>query len=166
MKIFVSLIFTSGRFLMGIAFGIPAGFFEEIGWTGYAFPKIARTMTPFAASILVGLPWGLWHLPVIDFLGTATPHGRYLLPYFLAFIAVLSAMRVRIGWIDTNTRSILLAQCMHASSTGAVVVLSPPRVNAAQEALWYAIYAAALWVAVVVVVVIFGTCLNNKKSQP
>lgn len=50
------------------------------------------------------------------------------------------------------TREVLvMAQLMHASSTGSLVVLSPPAVTAAQETLWYAAYAIALWLVVAVV---------------
>ena len=37
---FVSPVYAPNCFFMGILFGIPAGFLEEIGWTGYAFPKM------------------------------------------------------------------------------------------------------------------------------
>jgi hypothetical protein len=40
MKAFVSASFSPGSFLVGVGFGIPAGFLEEIGWTGYAVPKM------------------------------------------------------------------------------------------------------------------------------
>ena len=129
---------------------------EEIGWSGYAFPKMCRKMNPLTAGMLLGLLWGLWHLPVIDFLGTATPHGKYLVPYFLAFIAAMTAMRVLIGWIYTNTKSVTLTQLMHASSTGSLVVFSPPHVNPPQETLWYAVYAVALWLTVAIVSIAFG----------
>ena len=49
-KVFVSPIFATGSFLVGIGFGSPAGFFEEIGWTGYAFSKMCRN-TSAGASI-------------------------------------------------------------------------------------------------------------------
>ena len=137
LKAFVSPFFSRGGFLGGFLFGIPAGFFEEIGWTGYAFRKMCGKLRPLTAGILLGLLWGFWHLPVIDFLGIATPHGRYLVPYFLAFIAAMTAMRVLIGWAYVNTNSVAITQLIHASSTGSLVVFSPPRVNAAQEALWY-----------------------------
>jgi membrane protease YdiL (CAAX protease family) len=165
MKTLVSPVFVPGSFLAGIGFGIPAGFFEEIGWTGYAFPRMARTMSPLGASIPLGLLWGLWHLPVIDFLGTATPHARYFLHYFLAFVGLVTAMRVLIGWMYTNTQSVPLAQLMHASSTGALVVLSPPQVNAGQEALWYAVYAGALWIVVAAIATIIGKQLTPARTR-
>lgn len=156
MGAFASPAFLPGRFLVGIGFGIPAGLLEEIGWTGYAFPKMCRNMSPVTAAMLLGLLWGSWHLPIIDFLGTATPHGTYLVPYLLAFIAAMTAMRVLIGWIYMNTKSVTLTQLMHASSTGSLVVFSPPHVDPLQEALWYAVYAVALWFTVAVVSTAFG----------
>jgi membrane protease YdiL (CAAX protease family) len=127
MKVFVSMDFAPNTFLIGLGFGIPAGFLEEIGWTGYAFPQMCRDKSALAASILLGVLWGLWHIPVIDFLGTATPHGKYLPAYFLAFAGAMTAMRVLISWMYTNTRSVLLTQFMHATSTGSLVFFSLPR---------------------------------------
>ena len=161
MEAFASPIFSSGRFVVGIRFGIPAGLLEEIGWTGYAFPKMCGRLSPLSAGILLGLLWGFWHLPVIDFLGTATPHGRYMIAYFFAFIAAMTAMRVLIGWMYVNTQSVTLAQLMHVSSTGSLIMFSPPHVNAAQEALWYGVYAAALWITVSIVAIFYGKLLTH-----
>lgn len=154
---FVSPVYAPNHFFMGILFGIPAGFLEEIGWMGYAFPKMRSQRNGLASAVLLGLLWALWHLPVINFLGTATPHDAYWLPFFLAFSLAMTAMRVLIAWIYTNTKSVLLAQLMHVSSTGSLVVFSAARVTAAQEATWYALYGIVLWVAVGLVVKIFGT---------
>ncbi len=148
LKTFVSPVYSPNRFWLGMAFGIPAGFFEEIGWTGFAFPKMRLKLPPLRAAILLGLLWGLWHVPVINFLGTAVPHGTYWLHFFLAFTAAMTAMRVLISWLYAHTKSIPLAQLMHACSTGSLVVFSPPTATAPQEAFWYATYAAALWLLV------------------
>jgi membrane protease YdiL (CAAX protease family) len=148
LKTFVSPIYSPNRFWLGLAFGIPAGFFEEIGWTGFAFSKMCFKLPPLRAAILLGLLWGLWHVPVINFLGTAVPHGKYWLHFFLAFTAAMTAMRVLISWLYAQTKSIPLAQLMHACSTGSLVVFSPPTANAAQEAFWYTAYAAILWLLV------------------
>lgn len=162
LKTFSSPVFAPNRFFAGASFGIVAGFFEEIGWMGFAFPKMSRTGNILAAGIGLGMLWGFWHIPVIDYLGTATPHGSYWLPYFLAFSAAMTAMRVLIGWIYANTKSLALAQLMHASSTGSLVVLSPNNVTGAQEAMWYAIYAVALWLVVATVAALFGKGLTRK----
>ena len=152
MKAVVSPRFAPDFFLVGFLFGIPAGFLEEIGWTGYAFPRMRSAMNAVSASILLGLLWAAWHLPVIDYLGAASPHGGAWFPFFLAFTAILTAMRVLIGWIYAHTNSVFLAQLVHTSSTGALVVFGPPNLTASQEALWYAVYAGALWLAVGIVV--------------
>ncbi len=158
---FVSPVYAPNRFFMGILFGIPAGFLEEIGWMGYAFPKMRSEKNGLAPSILLGGLWALWHLPVINYLGTAVPHGIYWLPFFLAFSVAMMAMRVLIAWIYTNTKSVLLAQFMHVSSTGSLVIFSAARVTAGQEAMWYALYGAVLWVVVGIVVSRFGKRLRR-----
>jgi membrane protease YdiL (CAAX protease family) len=161
----VSPVYAPNRFFLGILFGIPAGFFEEIGWTGYAFPKMRSQSNALASSVLLGVLWGLWHLPVIDFLGTTGPRGAYRLPFFFAFTTAMTAMRVLIAWIYTNTESVLLAQLMHMSSTGSLVLLSPLRVTAAQEIMWYALYGTVLWVGVAIVVKVFGRSLTRPKLR-
>jgi membrane protease YdiL (CAAX protease family) len=162
LKTFVSPSFAPNFFLMGLLFGVPAGLFEEIGWTGYAFPKMRRNLGALPASVLLGLLWSLWHLPVIDYLGTATPHGAYWARYFLAFTAAMTAMRVLISWLYVNTKSVMLAQLMHIASTGSLVIFSPPRATAAQETGWYMAYAAALWVLVMVVAARSGLTLGQE----
>lgn len=146
----VSPVFAPNLFFMGILFGVPAGFLEEIGWTGYALPKLLEKFNALAAGVLLGLLWSLWHLPVVDYLGAASPHGPYWFPFFCSFAAAMTAMRVIMCWLYTRTHSVLLVQLMHVSSTAALVIFSPPRASAAQEAFWYAVYAAALWLFVAV----------------
>lgn len=156
----VSTRFTPNHFFVGLGFGVVAGLVEEIGWMGYAFPALSKKRNALSAAVILGLLWSLWHIPVIDYLGTATPHGRYWLPYFLAFTAAMTAMRVLICWTYVHTRSVALAQMLHATSTGALVVFSP-RVSAAGETLWYIAYAAVLWSVVAAVVRIAGPMLGR-----
>jgi uncharacterized protein len=72
---FWSPIFTPNNLWVGISFGGVVGWLEEIGWSGYAFPKMSALHGGFLASVLLGVLWGIWHLPVIDYLGMAAPHG-------------------------------------------------------------------------------------------
>ncbi|HKV26390.1 MAG TPA: CPBP family intramembrane glutamic endopeptidase [Candidatus Acidoferrum sp.] len=160
----VSSIFSPNYFLMGVLFGVPAGFFEEIGWTGFVYPKMKSAFGALAGAVILGLFWGGWHIPVIDYLGSATPHGAYWLPYFLAFTAAMTAMRLLISWLYVNTESVLLAQLLHVSSTGSLVIFSPSHVSPAQETAWYLGYAALLWVVVGIVSSCFGKGLKRSAS--
>jgi membrane protease YdiL (CAAX protease family) len=128
-----------------MSFGLAAGFLEELGWTGYALPRMMIDHKPLKTGLVLGIFWGLWHLPVIDFLGAASPHGAYLIPFMAAFIAAMTAMRMIMTWVYSHVRSVALAQMMHIISTGSLVAFGPFGVTAAQETTWYTLYAVALW---------------------
>jgi membrane protease YdiL (CAAX protease family) len=36
---------------------------EEIGWRGFALPQLQRGVEPLRGTIIVGILWGVWHLP-------------------------------------------------------------------------------------------------------
>jgi uncharacterized protein len=72
-------------------------------------------------------------------------------------------VRVLIAWAFQNTHSVFLAQLLHISSTGSLVVFGAFRVNAQQEAFWYATYAVALWIVVAIVVTKFGPELSARS---
>jgi len=164
LRALASPVFAPGMFLTGLLFGCPAGLLEEIGWMGFAFPRMSRASNSLFASIVLGLAWSLWHLPVIDSLGSATPHGAYKLHYFLAFSCAMTAIRVVIGWLYSNTGSVLLSQLLHACSTSALVIFSPPRVNPGQEALWYFAYGVLLWLLVAIIALGWGRNLVRRGS--
>jgi membrane protease YdiL (CAAX protease family) len=159
----VANVFTPNHFYLGILFGVPAGFLEEIGWTGYALPALLYRMNAFKAAIVMGAIWSIWHLPVINFLGAAAPHRGHWPWFFLAFALVMTAMRVLMTWLYLHSGSVLLAQLMHMSSTGALVVFSPA-VTPPQEAGWYVLYGCLLWLLVVSLALICGGDLGHRKS--
>lgn len=160
----VSPAFTPRFIAFGIIYGVAPGIIEEIGWTGFVYPRMRARFGALPAALLLGPLWGLWHLPVIDFLGAAYPHGAYWLPFALAFIVAMSAMRVLISWVYCNTGSTLMAQLLHIISTGTLTILSPFPLTPAQEALWYGLYAIALWVAVSLIVVRYGRRLTRRTA--
>jgi uncharacterized protein len=152
-------------FPAGILIGLFAGFFEETGWMGYAFPKMQLTRSALTTSLFLGVIHVLWHI-VPDYLGASGTRGAYWLPHFLAMMLVaMTAMRVLIVWVYVNTRSLLLAQLMHASSTGFLAVLDPTSISPAYSTLWYAIYGVVLWIVVAVVVAIYGKDLTHRQLQ-
>ncbi len=140
----VSPDFAPTFFGFGIIPGLFAGFFEEIGWMGYAFPKMQTKNKAFTAAILLGVIHGIWHL-LASYLGSSTAQGAYWLPQFLAFVAAMTALRIVMAWTYTHTRSVLLAQLLHASSTGFLAILVPLSLSPAKNTLFYVMYAVVLW---------------------
>ena len=57
---------SSGTILIGILGGV----LEETGWRGYAQEGLQRRMPVLVASLVVGIFWGLWHLPLFLIEGT------------------------------------------------------------------------------------------------
>ncbi len=165
LKAFSSPVYSPNRFWTGVSFAIPAGMLEEIGWMGFAYPKLRQRAAMLPAAGIAGLFWGLWHAPVIDFLGASSPHGKALPLFFAAFIAILSAMRVLIAWFWERTQSIPLCQLIHITSTGSLVVFSPAAVTAVQEAFWYAVYAAVLWLLVLLLITIVPSPASRQSAK-
>jgi membrane protease YdiL (CAAX protease family) len=165
LQMFVSPSYAPHLLLFGIGAGLLAGLFEETGWTGFAFPRMSARFGALRGALLLGVFWALWHFPVVDSLGAASPHGAALPLFFASFAAVLVATRVLIAWLYTNTESVLGAQLLHATSTGSLVVLSPAAVSPEQEALWYLVYAVLLWIVVAVVVARFGATLAGRSRE-
>ena len=157
----VSPAFAPGFVAMGFLVGLLAGFFEEIGWTGYAFPKMELKLGVLAAAVYLGLLHSTWHVAA-DYLGSSSALGAHWLPHFFAFMtASMTAMRLLIVWVYCNTRSVFLAQLMHGSSTGFLFILGPAALSPADDTLWYAIYAVVLWVVAAIVVATYGKNLSK-----
>ena len=148
---------------LGILIGLMAGFFEEIGWTGYALPRMLVKRSAFSAAIYLGLLHTIWHL-MADFLTAFDARGVYWLPHFVTFVVSMTAMRVFVVWAYANTGSLMLAQLLHASSTGFLAALVPLTLTPAQDTLFYAVYSVVLWGAVVAVVALFGRDLTRSRA--
>jgi membrane protease YdiL (CAAX protease family) len=146
----VSADFAPNFFVVGVMAGLLAGSCEELGWTGFAYPRMRKRWGALPAAVALGALWAVWHLPVVDSLGAAAPHGSAWPAFFGAFVVLLIAVRVLIAWVYDHTGSLRMAQLMHACSTGALVVLSASRVTPFQEAGWYLTYAVVLWIVVLV----------------
>ena len=153
----VSPAFAPGLQLVGLAFGLVAGFFEEIGWTGYATPRLLNRYNVLMAGFLLGVLWALWHT-LADFSGNFNTMGAGWLPWIIIYWLVpLTAYRILMTWVYANTKSVLLAQLMHASYTGWLLTLSPAGAFS-QSLVWQAAFAASLWAIVAAVAV-----LNRKQ---
>ena len=107
---------------IGVSMWVQAG--EEIGWRGFALPTLARDWGIGPASVVVGLVWASWHLPLF-FIPGAAPSGQSFVLYLLQVVALSVAM----AYLYWRTHaSLLLVMLMHASvnnTTGIVQSTAP-----------------------------------------
>lgn len=105
--------------IIGLVFGASAvtlpffnsvfGFGEEFGWRGYLLPKL-MPLGKAMAYVLMGIIWGLWHLPLI-LMGFTYP-GHPLIGTLL-FIVLLTLFGVVLNEVTLRYRSSVLAGWLH-----------------------------------------------------
>jgi len=143
--------------LVGLAVGMAAGLFEELGWTGFAIPHLRRHHSVLATGLLVGVPWGAWHLLTNVVWASRAAAGALPLAVFLpaSIVGVLTgylvAFRVLMVWVYDHTDSTLLAMAMHASLTASVLILEPAGLAGASLLFCSFALASVVWAAVVVI---------------
>jgi membrane protease YdiL (CAAX protease family) len=163
-----SLVFLPGIFvaddkvshlLMGVATGLAAGIFEELGWTGFAIPRLRQRYSLLATGLIVGLLWAVWHVLPAFWLGFASGSINGMLPlasYILDPFLFLMAFRVLIVWVYDCTGSLLIGMLMHVSLTASSRILFILEGAGAPLLTFDLIWAAVLWLAVAVVIVANG----------
>jgi membrane protease YdiL (CAAX protease family) len=88
------------------------GLGEEIGWRGFALPRLQRNRTAASSTLILGLLWALWHTPAFFYLDTYEQLGLVMLP---AFAASLLCGAVVYTWLYNSTGgSVLMAALFHA----------------------------------------------------
>lgn len=141
--------------LSGIVYGIiGGGLLEELGWTGFAVPRLRTRYSIFCTGFIVGILWGAWHfLPV--FWGCGNSTGELViakfLPGFFFHYAGLIPFRILMVWVYDHTRSILFPLLMHATLTAFTFFIFNISETGMPLFIYYLLLAVALWLFVVVV---------------
>ncbi|WP_296494460.1 type II CAAX endopeptidase family protein [Rhodoferax sp.] len=103
------LLMTLVNLPLVLLLGGPMG--EEFGWRGYALPVLQDRLGWRAASLGLGLVWGMWHLPLFFIDGTAQAH----IPLALFLLSVV-AMSVVFAWLVNHTAgSVVAALVFHTA---------------------------------------------------
>lgn len=89
---------------------------EEIGWRGFALPKLQRQYHPILASLILGAIWVVWHLPL--FFTAGSVHVEMGFPFF--FFATLG-YSILYSWIFNGANESVFIICMlHAVNNATV----------------------------------------------
>ena len=101
---------------------------EEMGWRGYALDGLQSRWSPLSSSLVLGMAWSLWHLPLFFIKGTYQANLGIFSDEFWIFCIMMIPESILMTWIYNNTsRSILSAVLFHfaINLTGEIFFLSP-----------------------------------------
>lgn len=110
---------------------------EEFGWRGVALPLLQQRFAPIWATLILGVIWGLWHLPA--FFQSGTPQSAWPFAPFFAGSVALSVIVTAL--FNTSKGSILLPVLFHFQLNNPIFPDAQP-------------YDSVLFVAIAVVVVL------------
>ena len=129
---------------------------EEVGWRGFALPRLQERLGAVYASLVVGFLWGFWHLPLF-FYPQAVQSGISF-PLFL--VGTLSTS-ILFTWIFNGTgRSLLLVSVLHSSFNATYVFLPLlPQVTGSMRQL-------SLFLAVITVAAVTITVSGRLRGEP
>ena len=135
-------------------------FTEEPGWRGFLLPRLQSKYTPLVASLIIGVIWASWHLPLLlsDPTGQRPP---------LQFFVLVVAQSVVFTWVYNGTRgSVLLVILMHGAANTIAKFLVPPTVagSALYGQFWW-LLAALWWVVALAVIVVIGMAREGAPSM-
>ena len=92
-----------GKFLLDLVF---FGFGEEIGWRGFALPRLQERFNALSSGLLLCIPWALWHLPLFLTEWAPThPDASHIVGWMLS----LSAGSIVLTWLINSSGGSLLA---------------------------------------------------------
>ena len=114
---------------------------EELGWRGYALPRLADRFGMGPASLLLGVIWALWHLPLF-FIPVGDTFGQS----FPLYLVQVIAMSVTMAWLYSNTRgSLLPVMLLHAAVNNTKDIV--PSVESGATNPWALSHSTIAWVS-------------------
>ena len=100
---FLGAIGVPSAFLLWIS---TFGFGEEIGWRGFALPRLQQRHGALKASLLLAMVWAVWHVPAFFYLPTYMRLGVGVIP---GFVVGLTLGAILLTWLYNSTGGSVLA---------------------------------------------------------
>ena len=126
---------------------------EEIGWTGYATPRMLKKFNPLKTGVYLGVIHMFFHLAA-DYWGSGVFYGNYYLAHFVLWTVGLIVLRVITLWIYTRTKSLVLGWLTHVGYTAGQTFLVPLTLTAQETVLWNFAFVLVLMFLLVCLVII------------
>ncbi len=131
---------------------------EEFGWRGYAQQPMQERFGVVTASLLIGVIWGFWHLPL--WLMPGDGHSTYP---FIAFLLMTTSISVVYAWIfNTSGKKLIIAIIFHAMNNTAAPLIPFLLMEDGKPETAYWVYAG---VNVVFGIIFAFLIARDKKNQ-
>lgn len=162
-------LFPTEGFISSLVMAIPYFFLmlligggqEEFGWRGYAQEPLQEKFGVIPASLLIGLIWGLWHLPLWFMPGDL--HSAYS---FLAFVLMTTSISLIYAWLyNASGKKLIVVIFFHAMNNTAAPLLPFLHGIEGKPETAYWIYAAVNLVFGVVFAVLLAQRSRPKKDK-
>ena len=101
---------------------------EEVGWRGYALPRLAQRFGLGRASLVLGVIWAMWHLPLF-----LVPHTDTTGQSFPVFLLQVTALSVVLAWLFAKTQASLLLTMLLHSAVNQTIGIVPSTVSGATQ---------------------------------
>jgi membrane protease YdiL (CAAX protease family) len=95
---------------------------EEFGWRGFLQKRINSEFPPIPASIIIGVVWSLWHLPLFYMIGTS--QHDFNIPFIPFMISIVSSSFVYTYLYYKSNGSLFAAILLHWIATYILQVIS------------------------------------------
>lgn len=103
---------TVGAVAFMVLIQVPNTLAEELGWRGFALPRLASRLGWLPAAVVLGVIWASWHLPY--WISAPNVH-HYGAMAVVLFFAMPVAASMFLAWMYRSTRSVLLPWLAHLS---------------------------------------------------
>jgi membrane protease YdiL (CAAX protease family) len=99
-------------FFLYLGYQVVTSGFEEFGWRGFALPRLQGSRSAERSSWILGILWGVWHLPYVAFISYALNPWLAVDNMFGTLLSIIGLTFVY-TWLFNSTGSILLMVGFH-----------------------------------------------------
>ena len=138
-------------FFPTFAMMIVGGGLEELGWRGLALPELQKKFRPVPATVILGLIWVVWHVPLFFAEGVAQQELN-----FFWFTGSVMGHAFVLTWLFNKTRSVPLCVAYHAAANTLAALISLP---AGMDHLENA-------VRLLLGIILVAFCIGTKQAGP
>jgi membrane protease YdiL (CAAX protease family) len=114
---------------------------EELGWRGFALPRLEQVLPPRSATLVLALAWGIWHAPMFFVVGSLQARE----PVWLFGLAIFAWSCIHTVLYHHSRPGVVPNLLFHGCANVALNLVEVPAQSQAALAASYALFGLAAW---------------------